>query len=77
LRAAWRNSKGGRRILLVVPVVMLSCCAGLSSLYFLALWGAYVTLMTMLHLKMLQKLSQSGGSHSPRDGEDKDDGEDD
>lgn len=74
LRASWRNSKGGRRILLVVPVVMLACCAGLSSLYFLALWGAYVTLMTMLHLKMLQKLSQSGGSHSSHDG---DDGEDD
>ncbi|MBE6566052.1 MAG: hypothetical protein E7659_02975 [Ruminococcaceae bacterium] len=44
---------GKASILLVVAVVF---CMGLSSLYFLALWGAYVTISAALHKKIMQKL---------------------
>ncbi len=75
LLAAWRQAKGGYRAFLILLLVFSACCAGFSSLYFLALWGAYATLMTLLHLKMAQKLSGMGGSGQDSDRED--DGKDD
>ena len=40
----------------VVFVAAAMCCMGLSSFYFLALWGAYVTISAALHQKILQKM---------------------
>lgn len=51
-----RGVIGVASILLVVAAV---CCMGLSSLYFLALWGAYVTISAALHQNILQKLKEN------------------
>lgn len=51
-----RGVIGVASILLVVAAV---CCMGLSSLYFLALWGAYVTISAALHQKILQKMKEN------------------
>ena len=77
LRAALRTSKGGRRVFLILLVVFSTCCTGFSVFYFLALFGAYATLMTLLHLNVMKKLSGPGRSEDHDDGDDGDDGEDD
>ena len=44
---------GMASILLLVAAV---CCMGFSSLYFVALWGAYATITAALHQKIMQKM---------------------
>lgn len=44
---------GGASVLLLVAAV---CCMGFSSLYFVALWGAYATITAALHQKIMQKM---------------------
>ena len=44
---------GVASILLLVAAV---CCMGFSSFYFVALWGAYVTITAALHQKIMQKM---------------------
>ena len=44
---------GKASILLLIAAV---CCMGVSCLYFLALWGAYVVVTAALHQKIIQKM---------------------
>ena len=52
---------GKASVLLVVSAI---CCMGLSSFYFLALWGAYVTISAALHQKIMQKLKDQDENDS-------------
>jgi len=51
-----RTSKGGARVFVLLLSVGAICCAGFSALYFLALWGAYTTILGALGRHMMQKL---------------------
>ncbi len=53
-----RHAGGGMRIAPVLFLVAVACCMGFSSLYFIALWGAYATISAALHQKMIQKLKE-------------------
>lgn len=61
-----RAAKGGYRIFLAAVSCAALCCAGFSALYFLALWGAYTTVLSALGKHMLEKLN---GRHDGTDGE--------
>ena len=51
-----RHAKGGLGKASVLLLVAAVCCMGVSSLYFLALWGAYVIVSSALHKKIMQKM---------------------
>ena len=51
-----RRSKGFMRVASVLLLVAAVCCLGLSSFYFVALWGAYATITAALHQKIIQKM---------------------
>ena len=51
-----RRSRGFMGVASVLLLVSAVCCLGLSSFYFVALWGAYVTVTVALHQKILQKM---------------------
>jgi len=69
---ALRTSRGGQRFFLILLLVFSVCCAGVSIVYFLALWGAYAAIMTALRMSMAEKLREMGG----RDGDEDGDGDD-
>ncbi len=47
-----RASRGGGRFFRVLIFASLFCCAGLSALFFVALWGANCSILLALHRKM-------------------------
>ena len=51
-----RRSKGFMGVASVLLLVAAVCCLGLSSFYFVALWGAYATITAALHQKIIQKM---------------------
>lgn len=51
-----RRSGGFMRVAPVLLLVSAVCCLGLSSFYFVALWGAYAIVTAALHQKILQKM---------------------
>ena len=51
-----RHAKGGFGKASVLLLAAVVCCMGVSSLYFLALWGAYVIVSSALHKKIMQKM---------------------
>lgn len=51
-----RRSGGFMRVASVLLLVSAVCCLGLSSFYFVALWGAYAIVTAALHQKILQKM---------------------
>ena len=51
-----RRVRGGLGKASVWLLVAAVCCMGVSSLYFLALWGAYVIVSSALHQKIMQKM---------------------
>ena len=51
-----RNSRGWMGKISLLFLVAAVCCMGLSSLYFVALWGAYATIAAALHQKIMQKM---------------------
>ena len=51
-----RNSRGWMGKISLLFLVIAVCCMGLSSLYFVALWGAYATIAAALHQKIMQKM---------------------
>ena len=51
-----RRARGWMGVASILLVVAAVCCMGLSSLYFIALWGAYATISLALHQKMLEKM---------------------
>ena len=60
-----RTSKGGARVFILLLSIAAICCAGFSALYFLALWGAYTTVLGALGRHMMKKLhdnNHSGGA---------------
>ena len=56
-----RRAKGPRGMASILLLVAAVCCLGLSSFYFIALFGAYVTITVALHQKMLQKMKENDG----------------
>lgn len=54
-----RRARGVIGVASILLIVAAVCCMGLSSLYFLALWGAYATISAALHQKILQKLKEN------------------
>lgn len=51
-----RRAMGPRRLVSILLLVAAVCCMGLSSFYFAALFGAYVTITVALHQKIMQKM---------------------
>ena len=51
-----RHSGGWRKAAPILLLVFAVCCMGLSSLYFVALWGAYATITAALHQRIMQKM---------------------
>lgn len=51
-----RRSRGFMGVASVLLLVAAVCCLGLSSFYFVALWGAYATITAALHQKIIQKM---------------------
>lgn len=66
----FRNSKGGARIFLSFILLSLFCCAGFSGLYFLALWGAYSTVLSAIGKRVMEKLHRSDDGDSDGEGKD-------
>lgn len=55
-----RASRGGSRVLVLFLALAALCCAGFSALYFLALWGAYSTILGALGRHVMNKLRDRG-----------------
>ncbi len=72
LLARIRSTKGGGKIFWILIAVSFVCCAGMSALYFLALWGANTTVMIAMRRRMIQKMHEAGIG-KPHDSEDDDD----
>lgn len=53
-----RRARGWPGVASILLLVAAACCMGFSSLYFLALWGAYAIISNALHQKILQKLKE-------------------
>ena len=51
-----RHNKGWKAAMPIVLLASAVCCMGFSSLYFIALWGAYATISAALHKKIIQKM---------------------
>ena len=51
-----RRAGGWIGVASVLLLVAAVCCMGPSSLYFVALWGAYATITAALHQKIMQKM---------------------
>ncbi len=51
-----RRARGWVGVVSILLLVATICCMGVSSVYFIAMWGAYVILSAVLHQKMLKKM---------------------
>ena len=51
-----RRARGWMGVASILFLVVAVCCMGLSSFYFVALWGAYATITAALHQKIMQKM---------------------
>lgn len=51
-----RRAKGWMGVASILFFVSILCCLGLSSLYFVALWGAYAIVTAALHQKIIEKM---------------------
>ncbi len=51
-----RRARGWIGVASVLLLIAAVCCMGLSSFYFLALWGAYATISVALHQRIMQKM---------------------
>ena len=51
-----RQAHGWIGVVQILLLISAVCCMGLTSLYFLALWGAYATISVALHQKIMQKM---------------------
>ena len=59
VNAILQNAKRAKGWIGVVYILFLAftiCCMGFSSFYFVALWGAYVTISGALHQKIMEKM---------------------
>ncbi len=56
-----KHARGWMGVASILFLVAVVCCMGLSSLYFLALWGAYATVSAALHQKIMQKMKENKG----------------
>lgn len=57
----FRTSRGASRVFLILVLLSLFCCVGASILYFLALWGAYSTVLSAIGKRVLERLHRDGG----------------
>ena len=53
-----RRARGWMGVATILLLVSAVCCMGMSSLYFLSLWGAYATIMAALHQKIMEKMKE-------------------
>ena len=53
-----RRARGWMGVTSILFLVAVVCCMGTGSFYFVALWGAYVTVSNALHQKILQKMKE-------------------
>ncbi len=51
-----RRSQGWMKAASIVFLIVAVCCMGVTSFYFLALWGAYATVSVALHQRIIQKM---------------------
>ena len=51
-----RRARGWMGVTTILLAASAVCCLGWSSVYFLALWGAYATISMALHQKLVQKM---------------------
>lgn len=51
-----RRARGWMGVTTILLAASAVCCLGWSSVYFLALWGAYATISLALHQKLVQKM---------------------
>ena len=68
INAILYNARQNRRGPVTGAILLIAaamCCMGLSSFYFLALWGAYVTISAALHQKIMQKMKDQN-ENDPR-----------
>ena len=54
-----RRARGWIGVASILLLVAAVCCMGLSSLYFVALWGAYATITAALHQKIIEKMKNN------------------
>lgn len=62
LRILLIRAKGGTKAVLIVLLVSVLSCTGVSAIYMLAFWGAYAKIVTVLKQKMIEKMN---GMHGP------------
>jgi hypothetical protein len=55
-----RRARGWMGVAQILLLVAAVCCMGVTSFYFLALWGAYATISAALHQKMIQNMKDQG-----------------
>jgi hypothetical protein len=51
-----RRARGWFGVIWILLLAAMLCCAGFSSLYLLALWGAYAVVSVAIRKKILQKM---------------------
>ena len=51
-----KRARGWMGVASIVFFVSILCCVGASSLYFVALWGAYAVITAALHKKIMEKM---------------------
>lgn len=51
-----RRATGWMKMASILFLVGAVCCMGITSVYFLALWGAYATISAALHQRIIQKM---------------------
>ena len=56
-----KQARGWMGVASILFLVAVVCCMGFSSLYFVALWGAYATVSAALHQKIMQKMKENKG----------------
>jgi hypothetical protein len=54
-----KQARGWMGVVSILFFVAVICCMGLSSLYFVALWGAYTTISVALHQKIMEKMKEN------------------
>lgn len=54
-----KQARGWVGVVSILFFVAVICCMGLSSLYFVALWGAYTTISVALHQKIMEKMKEN------------------